>query len=124
MQRLFLIFFIICIYPLYALMSDDVEEQFDQINIHKCVDETLFISLGSWCNVAANLRKNEMRKAAFPFDWITSVDCEKFLEIFATDFKYFLDDKYLSIKDSHILNHYYKLSLLRCNDFLNIVHNF
>lgn len=71
--------------------------------------EPLFISLGSWCDVAINLRKNEMRHAAFPFDWIVSVDCEKFLEIFRTDFQYFLEDQYLFAKDAHVFNEYYRL---------------
>ena len=57
-------------------------------------DEPIFISLGSWCNVAINLRRAGMRHAAFPFDWIASVDCERFLDIFETDFEYFLDDEY------------------------------
>lgn len=83
----------------------DGTDQFNSINR----DNPIFISLGSWCNVAINLQKNGMRHAAFPFDWVASVDCEKFLKIFQTDFEYFLDDKYLFIKDSHAFNDYYNL---------------
>ena len=111
MKSLVLMFFMICICSQYASIAD-VEEQLNQINIHEYVDEPLFISLGSWCNIALNLRTNGMRKAAFPFDWITSVDCEKFLEILITDFKYFLDDEYLFFKDNHFFNNYYKLEFL------------
>jgi len=102
MQRLFFVLLIICSHFCQLLKASD---QLDPINI----DKPIFVSLGSWCDIAINLRKNGMRHAAFPFDWIASVDCERFLEIFQTDFKYFLDDEYLFIKDSHIFNNYYNL---------------
>ena len=99
----------IVLISLKNVLLADTNQQSDQINIHEYIGDPLFISLGSWCNVAINLKRNGMRKAAFPFDWIASVDCEKFLEIFTSDFKYFLDDNYLFIKDSHIFNNYYNL---------------
>lgn len=94
-------------YSYGAIASSDKKSE--QVLSGKYLDEPLFVSLGSWCNVALNLRKNGMRKSAFPFDWVASVDCEKFLEIFTTDFEYFLDEDYLFVKDSHFFNSYYHL---------------
>lgn len=110
--------FLICICSQQVLLADNGEmgsnyhyheQQVDQLNIHAYIDEPLFISLGSWCDVAINLRDTGMRKAAFPFDWVASVDCEKFLEILSTDFQYFLDDEYLFVRDFHVFNNYYNL---------------
>lgn len=87
------------------------EEASEEINIHQFTSEPLFISLGSWCNVAINLRDYGLRKAAFPFDWIASVDGEKFLELIKGDFEHFLDEDYLFVKDGHFFNDYYRIEL-------------
>lgn len=92
-----------------AIIKGVVSEQdADQANLSQRI-EPLFVSLGSWCNVAGHLKVSGLRIAAFPFDWILTIDCEKFLEIFLTDFKYFLDDNYLSLKNGQIFNYYYNL---------------
>lgn len=110
MNNVFPLVLVICISLqnfLLANSENPVEQISDKIT-HEDI-EPLFISLGSWCNVAINLRRQEMRKKAYPFDFIATVDCEKFLEIFLNDFRYFLDDEYLFIKDSHLFNEYYHI---------------
>lgn len=63
----------------YATISDNPSEQ-------------LFVSLGSHCEVAANIRHNTLRMQAFPFDWIGTSHHEKFLELLDNDFAFFLDE--------------------------------
>lgn len=38
-----------------------------------------------------------MRKEAFPFDWIVSMDLEQIVKMLEDDFKYFLDNDHLSV---------------------------
>jgi len=95
-------------------------EEIDNVNIHDFIQEPLFVSLGSTCEVAHILKANGFRKAAFPFDWITTIDSEKFLDILNQDFKYFLDESYLSVVDSGpgpLIHIYYHLELLHEGNF-------
>src|ERR1700722_11660402 len=52
----------------------------------------LFVSLGSWCEIALSLRDCQLRHAAFPFDWLVTGDHAGFLNVFDTDFQYFTDE--------------------------------
>jgi hypothetical protein len=77
--------------------------------------DTKYISLGSVCEVAHILRKGGLRLEGYPFDYITTIDSEGFLEILKDDFKYFMDDTCLlpANKDPYqIFNSYYKLEFL------------
>lgn len=78
--------------------------------------EPLFVSLGARCEVAHILRSCEMRKEAFPFDWIVSMDLEQIVTMLQDDFKYFLDENHLSVHgvigDVPLLNTYYRLEFL------------
>lgn len=72
--------------------------------------EPLFVSLGSTCQPAHMLRFCNLRKAAFPFDWIVSMDGEKLLEVLEDDFLRFLndDDLFVFPQDPYpIFNSYY-----------------
>jgi len=61
----------------------------------------LFVSLGSWCEIALSLRDCQLRHAAFPFDWVVTGDHEGFLNVFDTDFEYFIsEDHLIQIPDS------------------------
>ncbi len=51
---------------------------------------SLFVSLGSHCEVAQQLRKNNLREAAYPFDWILTLDHPGFLKSIKEDFALFL----------------------------------
>jgi hypothetical protein len=65
----------------------------DQVALH---EQKLFVSLGSHCDPARILQNAGLRKAAFPFDSIISMNGEAVLEMIETEFCYFLDERYLS----------------------------
>lgn len=72
----------------------------------------LFISLGGHCLPAAILRHFEMRKKAFPFDWMLTIDDLKFIELIENDFEGFTDEKYLvkhPINGWKLVHSYYHL---------------
>lgn len=86
---------------------------------------SLFVSLGSFCGAARLIQRCEMRTASFPFDWITSLDGEKFIELVEDDFLYFLhpdflvrDDRFTQntyqapVNGNVLLNTYYHLEFL------------
>lgn len=111
---LFLFFFAI---PF--LHANDLEEP-DLVNVQEVGSESLFVSLGSHCEIGHMLRANELRKAAFPFDWITTIDSERFLQILREDFKNFLNPLYLTVGSKgpgFLLNTYYHIEFLHEGDF-------
>ncbi len=57
-------------------------------------EDPLFVSLGSFCEVAGQLRNHNMRKEAYPFDWMVTLNHEKFLKLLDDDFRFFLDQNY------------------------------
>lgn len=102
-----------------ALYGDDLEDA-DNAPISQMAQEPIFVSLGSVCEVAHALRACNLRKAAFPFDWITTIDSEGFLEILRDNFKYFLDEKCFKVADKgpgQILQTFYRLEFLHEGDF-------
>ncbi len=58
-------------------------------------EEPLFVSLGSHCEPAVMIREKQLRKAAFPFDWLLTLNHEGFLSVLETDFQYFSDENCL-----------------------------
>ncbi len=67
----------------------------DDVNIGEFNQETLFVSLGSYCAPASLVRTCGYRKAAFPFDWNILLDGEKLIQILNERFLHFLDTEYL-----------------------------
>jgi len=59
-----------------------------------------FVSLGSHCLPAHMFRNCEVRKAAFPFDWIASFNGQALINILETDFHDFLNEEYLIAYES------------------------
>ena len=59
------------------------------------LNQTLLISLGSHCEVAWYLRENQKRTAAFPFDWLLTLDHQGFISLLENDFTLFMDQMYL-----------------------------
>jgi len=55
-------------------------------------EDRLFVSLGGYCEVATQLRDHELRTKAFPFDWLLTLNHEKFLDILDDDFQFFIDE--------------------------------
>ncbi len=80
----------------------------------QAADQTaLFVSLGSTCVPANFTRFCEVRTASFPFDWILSLDEEKFIEILEDDFSHFFNSEDLTATAGNVLlNTYYHLEFL------------
>ena len=92
LNRLFLSLFIVVICVVHA----DVERiEGDDVDIRKFNQETLFVSLGSYCAPASLTRTCGLRKAAFPFDWNIALDGEKLIQILNERFEHFLNLEYL-----------------------------
>lgn len=112
-----LVLFLLAFFPNFS-HCDDIEEA-EKANIHELVQEPLFVSLGSVCEVGHVLRACELRKAAFPFDWITTIDSEKFLEILRQDFDHFLDEEFFYVggPPGPLYHTYYHMEFLHEGDF-------
>ena len=100
-----------CSFPVFG-----EDEMFQDAAIGSEIDfegglEPLYISLGSICEPAKQLREKGLRKGAFPFDWMLSVNGDKLIEILEDDFTYFLDSRYLVpfVNNKVLLNTYYQL---------------
>lgn len=116
LMRLFYFLFFYC--GLIHTANGDIEDS-ELIDLEQFKEEPMFISLGSFCQPSHMLRYCELRKAAFPFDWIMSLDGEALIEILEDDFKYFLSDEYFVPYGpaGHLLNTYYHLEFLHEGDF-------
>ncbi len=57
--------------------------------------EPIFISLGAQCEVAAELVTNQLRKEAYPFDWLVTLNHDRFAQLLNEDFANFLNDQFL-----------------------------
>jgi hypothetical protein len=82
-------------------------------------EESLFVSLGSFCEPAHMLRFCELRKKAYPFDWIVSMDGEALIEMLEDGFEKFLKDEYFVPfgPAGHLLHTHYHLEFLHDGDF-------
>lgn len=69
----------------------------------------LYVSLGSCCDVALSLEFSNLRNAAFPLDWLLTIDGEKFIELIENDFQYFLDEEFLTTHNHVLVNSYYHI---------------
>lgn len=83
--KLFLLW--VCLFG--SLRADD-----DIDNDLKSIASPLFVGIGSHCEIAVKLRENNLRKVAFPFDWMLTLNHDRFLQIFKDDFKDFLNPEY------------------------------
>jgi hypothetical protein len=81
--------------------------------------EPLFVSLGSFCGPASTIQTCGLRKAAFPFDWMLSVDGEKIIELLENGFLHFLDEEYLvpSNINGILLHTYYHMEFSHEGDW-------
>lgn len=79
----------------------------------------LFVSLGSHCRPAHTLRDCGLRKMAFPFDWIVSLDGEALIEMLDEDFSHFfhLPSFFPFGPAGHLFQSYYHLEFLHEGDF-------
>lgn len=73
------------------------------------------ISLGGTCQVAHQLRRLNLRKASYPFDWLVTLDVDKVIDAIDTNFYQWLDiDNLTEIRKSDnnhriILDNKYKI---------------
>lgn len=101
--KIFLTYFLF-----FSLLHADLETyEGDETNIADIKQDTLFVSLGSYCAPAAILRALGLRKAAFPFDWNVCLDGEKLIEILKENFSNFLNLDYLVPHNWAMLLHTY-----------------
>ena len=95
------------------LYSDLENIEGDSVDINEFNQQTLFVSLGSYCAPASLTRSCGHRKAAFPFDWNICLDGEKLIEILNEDFSNFLNEEYLiPFGSPTLLNTYYHIEFV------------
>lgn len=73
--------------------------------------EPLFVSLGSSCEVAHQLRHLRLRAAAFPLDWVLSIENSQLIRMLEEDFINFTKEECLRIDNGVLINTYYHLVL-------------
>ncbi len=71
--------------------------------------EPLLVSLGSTCEVTHHLRYLGLRTAAFPLDWVLSLNNAQLIRLLEEDFVYFNDEEFLSGYSTLLLNTRYCL---------------
>lgn len=85
--------------------SDDDDKSLDK--------RLLFVSLGTNCEPALQLRDAGHRKAAFPFDWLVTASGERLAELLDRDFDDFLGDASTIVYSLNhcptLANHHYQI---------------
>jgi len=74
--------------------------------------EPTVVSLGSDCQVAINLRLNQLRKEAYPFDWTITENFDSVVDSIEDNFAHWLDPSHLEYKGKQIYNTYYDISFV------------
>src|SRR3989338_2561561 len=78
--------------------------------IHCCAAiEPLFVSLGSSCEAASQLRHLNLRTAAFPLDWVLSIENDGLIALIEEDFAEFLSPHCLAVLNQVPCNTHYRL---------------
>lgn len=82
-------------------------------HLDKKLETPIFISLGSHCEVVHHMTGNNLRSAAFPLDWLLTLDFAGLLSLLQEDFALFMDENHL-IQDSEgtVFNTYYRIVFL------------
>ena len=100
-----------CVFLLFAMnysygdMDAGLEEKLSSTK------EPLFVSLGSSCEVAHQLRYLGLRATAFPLDWVLSIENSQLIRMLEEDFINFTKEECLIIDNGVLLNTYYHLVL-------------
>lgn len=106
LRRLLTLSFCTCMYFIGALSA--VEDSLDNSFLNG--QETLYISLGSDCQVAHYSRLAEVRKGTFPFDWMLTVNTSSVSRLIRDNFEYSLEEGFFekhSMYDHVMVNNYY-----------------
>jgi hypothetical protein len=106
MLTLWKTFLLFLLSSLLINISNEAAENVEGLAAKDLTQTSLFVSLGSVCTPANFTRLCGIRTASFPFDWIVSMDGEKFIEILEDDFLHFFNMEYL-IRDNDFLQNVY-----------------
>ncbi|MES2121847.1 MAG: DUF1796 family putative cysteine peptidase [Chlamydiota bacterium] len=94
----------------FAKSYADLDPELNNISLPtEYTPEPLFVSLGSSCEVTHQLRHLELRVAAFPLDWVLSLNNSQVIRLLEEDFLYFNDEDHLSSYTTVLLNTRYCL---------------
>jgi hypothetical protein len=113
---LFLVFAIQCLFA--DLWLADAESDAADLKI---AEKPMFVSLGSSCIPAGMLRNGGLRDAAFPLDWLLSLDTDGVIKAIEDDFNNFLNDEYL-IPDNFLIQKASGASLVHLDYHFEFVH--
>lgn len=99
-KKIFLLFvFVANLISLHAARAVEIPE----------LRNPVLISLGWNCEPAWYLRAFHIRKIAFPFDWMATVNFDGLCKVIAEDFKDFLNPAYLEYRKTAIHNTLYNV---------------
>ncbi|MBX7067147.1 MAG: papain-like cysteine peptidase [Parachlamydiales bacterium] len=104
-----------------AALHSDVWDPDGTQDVPETQKEVLIISLGSHCLTASLIRNSGLRSAAYPFDWLLSLDNEGVVQMLDDDFAYFLDEEFLA-PDSLLLPKAHAESLVHLKYHVEFVH--
>ncbi len=117
-----------CLRSIYALLlsmclSPLCGDLFSEADDAEIVSQnrTLFVSLGSTCHSAMMLRHAGLRYAAYPLDWVLSMDGNKLIDGIRDGFAYLCDPRYLIVlkeKYGWLANTYYSIELVHEGNWL------
>ena len=86
------------------------------------IEAVVVISIGGDCTIASVLREMGLRRAAYPFDWMFSIDFNSVLKSVEDDFQKFLDPDTLKVgKDKRVIENIYGINFV--HDFPTIHHS-
>jgi len=104
-----------------SIFSNELEE-----NLLDIESDSIFVSLGSHCEVAVFLNEHQLRTRAFPFDWLLSSSHDQFISLLDDDFQHLLDERYFFQNPDHhhvIENYYYEIEFRHDWPFSDLITN-
>lgn len=97
MTKLFIRIFAFLLFFCSSLSCAKQTEQDQKSNL------PIFISLGSHCEPSQQLILNNLRSAAFPFDWLLTLNFPGFISLLQDDFRFLMDKRYLTQDASGVI---------------------
>ncbi len=98
-------------FSLCVVQAEELDNM-DHANINIEANEPLFVSLGSYCEPGHMVRLCGLRKAAFPFDWVVSMDLPQLCEILDQDFARYLNTQDLVMHHEILLHPHHFIEFL------------
>jgi len=103
----FFLFFILSLYTAFSeVAAINYDDEGDLV-----LTGHQFVSLGGLCHTALALRGNNLRKAAFPFDWTVSTKYEGLIRVLDDDFLFYTDEDCFDLYEGvpYVHNTYYSI---------------